>query len=200
MATSYSTFVAEDIELLGLRLRIERLFTAPLTARQPSTFLEESLQLASELPLETEKAKSELLVTPILNEMRRRNRGFFTYYSGYTLDVDKERGLTGRCDYILTKEPRNLVITAPLLAIVEAKNDNIHDAVPQCAAQLYAAQLFNERKGHPTPTLYGATTTGYDWLFMRLESVTVTVDSDVYQLRALNELLGVLQHVIDLYQ
>jgi hypothetical protein len=48
--------------------------------------------------------------------------------------------------------------------------------------------------------MYGATTTGFEWLFMRLEESNVKVDKQLYQLSALPELLGVLQRIIDIYK
>ncbi len=70
----------------------------------PSEILRQQLAEAEELPIKSEKARSELIITPILLELRRRNNKFFTIYSGDSLIVDKEKGLTGECDFILAKE------------------------------------------------------------------------------------------------
>jgi len=68
-----------------------------------SDWLKEALSMAKEIPKNSEKAKSELIVTPILLELRRRNDNFFTFFSGETLNVNSELGLSGECDFILTK-------------------------------------------------------------------------------------------------
>ncbi|MCU0426289.1 MAG: hypothetical protein MUF71_11755 [Candidatus Kapabacteria bacterium] len=200
MITSYSGFtsVTETEEILHITVRRSQLFPT-LPQLEPSVRLQETLAINRRLPLGNEKAKSEMLVAPVLSEIWLRNEAHSTLYSGYTLDVDREQGLTGRCGFIFSAE-NNIVVKAPIITIVEAKNDNVDEAVPQCAAQLYAAQIFNERNGRNVPILYGATTTGLEWLFVKLIGSVVTVDTDVYQLRALPELLGVLQHIINYYK
>ena len=42
-----------------------------------------------------------------------------------------------------------MVLTAPLIAIVEAKNDNIHNGLGQCIAAMFAAWEFNQQGEHP---------------------------------------------------
>jgi hypothetical protein len=201
MATSYSGFTYNDLKEINITVRRGKIFPSPIaTIFTPSAMLLEALEMSNQLPLGTEKAKSEMIVAPILAELWKKNRTAFAFFSGYTFDVDKEQGLAGRCDFLLSSVADSPLIEAPVLAIVEAKNDNVDEAVPQCVAQMYAAQMFNERNGKPLPSIYGATTNGFDWLFMRLEGSLVTVDKDIYQLRALAELLGVLQHIIDVYK
>jgi len=39
--------------------------------------------------------------------------------------VDKEQGLTGFCDYILTRTSRQLFVEAPVMMLVEAKNEDM---------------------------------------------------------------------------
>lgn len=199
MATSYSGFTSvDDIQSLGLLIKRQKLF-ADITFAEPSEVLKSILKMNTQLPLGNEKAKSEMLVAPILSEIWSRNQESCMLFSGYELSVNKEQGLTGRCDFLFSAID-NIIVEAPIIAIVEAKNDNVDDAVPQCIAQLFASQIFNEQKGRPTPVLYGATTTGFEWLFMRLRGSTVELDRDLYQLRSLSELLGVLQHIINVYK
>lgn len=53
-----------------------------------------------------------------------------------------------------------LTINAPMMIIVEAKNENIKGGLGQCAAVMLAAQLFNQQQGNEIKTIYGAVTTG----------------------------------------
>ena len=46
------------------------------------------------------------------------------------------------------------------LKIREAKNDNIKSEIPQCIAEMLAAQLFNERRQNQISVVYGVVTTG----------------------------------------
>ena len=69
-------------------------------------------------------------------------------FSGYPFNVDKEKGLAGACDFIISRSPEQLFIKAPVITIVEAKNENIIRGLGQCVAEMYAAKLFNERGGN----------------------------------------------------
>jgi len=197
MRKSYSHYRYEDIKALAIEINSQQLFrdTKLIPA---SDFLLQLLTMNQQLPLQSEKAKSELLITPILNEVRVRNKNSFTYFSGYQFNVDSKRGLKGFCDFIISKKYNAVFIESPLIAIVEAKhNQDLVDAVPQCVAEMYAAQLFNQQRGEIIKIIYGVITTGYDWLFLKLENNTVLVDIERYFLRNLAELLGVWQLIID---
>ena len=91
------------------------------------------------------------------------------------------------------------MIQAPVLSVVEAKDDNFEKGNPQCIAQMRAVQIFNEREGKPTPVVYGASTYGLAWQFLRLENDIVHVDTRFYALENLPNILGVLQHIVDCY-
>ncbi|MEL6232605.1 MAG: hypothetical protein AAFR24_22090 [Cyanobacteria bacterium J06627_3] len=71
---------------------------------QPAPRLQETLQ--DYLPLanaiNTEKARSELIIAPILLELRRQHRGKVGFFSGTEFTVNPDAGLSGYCDYILT--------------------------------------------------------------------------------------------------
>ena len=60
-------------------------------------------------------------------------------------DVDASRGLNGYCDFILTRSPLQSVLTAPVVAIAEAKNDNLRTGLAQCIAAMVAAREFDAR-------------------------------------------------------
>jgi len=197
MKKSYSHYHYPDLKELAIDVVSTKLFTS-ITLLQPSDLLLQILSINQQLPLQSEKAKSELLITPILNELWQRNPKVFTYFSGYQFNVDTTRGLKGFCDYILCKKYNAVFIESPLCAVVEAKhNQDLLDAVPQCAAEMYAAQLFNEQQGNNIQNIYGIVTTGYDWLFLKLNNQTLFVDNERYFLNNLAELLGCWQQIID---
>jgi hypothetical protein len=193
---SYSNFktIRSVKEKLGI-IQIEANLFKDLIPLEPSIRLLEDLEEAQELPTVTEKSKSELLITPILKEIRRRNGKKFTIYSGQALDINEE--LSGFCDYILSKAVGTIEVTAPLFCLVEAKNRTIEEGYGQCIAEMYAAQLFNEIDNPVVPPIYGCVSTGYDWSFLKLEGKTVIIDTKrYYQLANLPELLGALQAVV----
>ena len=199
---AYRDFTLEDIEMqFGIKNRNDALFTGDAIAPQtPSAELLRDLAEARELPIRSEKAKSELIVVPILLELRKLTNKFFTIYSGDTLLADKERGLVGECDFLLAKDTGSFSINVPLLSVVEAKKSDIEAGIPQCGAQLIGARVFNEQRRQKLPALYGCVTTADNWKFLKLQDQIITVDKDTYYLRELDVILGIFQHIISFYQ
>ena len=149
------------------------------------------------LAINTEKAKSEFIIAPVLMELRRMLPGAFGLFSGVELDVDAARGLNGLCDFILTRAPKQFILTAPLVAIVEAKNDNLRSGLGQCVAAMVAAQLFNQKSGVSLPTVFGVVTTGSAWKFLHLQQEIITLDIREYYIDNLGKILGVFKHIME---
>lgn len=158
------------------------------------TILAENTPLA--LAIHTEKARSELIIVPILVEVRRRMQRQISLFSGVDFTVAPQRGLSGVCDYILSASPEQLVVSAPVVMIVEAKNDNIKAGLAQCIAEMVAAQLFNEREGTGLTTIFGVVSTGSIWKFLKLEGSTVFIDMPEYYLESVDKILAVLLHMM----
>ena len=77
-----------------------------------------------------------------------------------------------------SRKPRdNSSSVCPLVAIVEAKNDDLRNGLGPCIAAMFAASLFNQQAGNPIPVVHGVVTTGGAWMFLRLAGSTVTLDS-----------------------
>ena len=145
----------------------------------------------------TEKAKSEFIIAPVLLELHRLLGGAFALFSGVELNVDVNKGLNGVCDFILSGSPRQFVLTAPLVTIVEAKNDNLRGGLGQCIAAMFAASLFNQKAGNPTPVVHGVVTTGGAWKFLKLEGTAVTLDLKEYYVDDPGKILGVLRSIVE---
>lgn len=152
--------------------------------------------LARNLPLaqaiNTEKARSELLIINLLLEVKEQLHGKISLFSGIDFTVDKERGLAGYCDYIIGGSPEQFYLDSPVVAVVEAKNENIVSGLGQCIAEMYAAQLFNQQEGKPHACIYGAVTTGDEWKFLKLAGNTVSIDKDAYYISETGRIIGVL--------
>lgn len=103
--------------------------------------LEEYLPLARAIG--TEKAKSELLVVPILVEIRKILSRKISLFSGSLFNVDISLGLTGYVDFLITLSTEMYTISSPVVTLVEAKNDLINNGIGQCVAEMVAAQIFN---------------------------------------------------------
>jgi hypothetical protein len=167
-------------------------------AVQPSKWLLKTLELNKVLPINSEKARAELLITPVLVECLSRNPKKLQCFSGNIFDVFPEKALKGRCDFLFTKH-FSLNIVAPVIAILEAKDDNVDNWYGQCGAEMYAARIFNEQRNEPYRTIYGAVTDGYEWIFLCLEENMLLVDAERYYLADLPRLLGSLQTIIEFY-
>ncbi|MFZ4698935.1 MAG: hypothetical protein ACOYMG_02690 [Candidatus Methylumidiphilus sp.] len=197
MKNSYSQYTAEDLGELGISVTMQQLFDE-IKAVNPSPWLLQTLAYNNALPTSTEKARSELLITPVLVELKQRNTEKISIFSGYPFDIDKKRGLKGFCDYLISNKHNAAFVESPVIAIVEVKKDqDLIDASPQCIAEMYAAQLFNQHHQENIPCVYGAVTSGYEWLFLRLEDNQVQIDYSRYFIQNLPELLGAWQTIID---
>ena len=93
---AYTNFSLYDLRSnFGIKDQVIKMFSsvAPI---EMSGWLRDTLAITQQMPLSSEKAKSELIVMPILLELRKRNDNFFTVYSGENLNIDVDRGLAGR--------------------------------------------------------------------------------------------------------
>ena len=199
---AYSDFktIRQFEEKFGFQQRLESLFQKrDLHAVKPSEHLTFDLQEAAEIALlNSEKAKSEFIISPILRELRRRNKTF-AFFSGYAFDVDKAQKLTGVCDFLLSTNVHAVEIKSPVVCLVEAKNRTIEEGFGQCAAEMYAARLLNERDDEPYRTIYGCVTTASEWHFLRLEDNFIIIDRDRYLLSELGILLAIFEKIIQFY-
>lgn len=187
LINQFQLTIVEDGELFA---EIE-----PATVPQSLTeMLSESAPLA--LAINTEKARSEMIIAPILIALRKLARHRISLFSGTDFTVAPEQGLTGFCDYIVSRARQQLFVTAPALIIFEAKNDNIKAGLAQCLAAMLAAQIFNARAGSEIEAIYGAVTTGSNWKFLRLTQQTIVIDQREYYLSELDAVLGVLLHIV----
>lgn len=159
-----------------------------------ATRFEDRYRLAT--AINTEKARSEFLIAPTLFEARFLAQARFHHlpalFSGSEFTVDRDRGLQGFCDYLMTASPEQFFIDAPLVAVVEAKNENLKNALGQCLAEMVAAQIFNQRAGIELPQIYGAVTSGTAWRFLTLAGETVAIDAVEYYIKEINKILGIL--------
>jgi hypothetical protein len=157
--------------------------------------LKENLSLA--LAINTEKARSELIITPILVELRKHFNYQISLFSGKEFNVDAEKGLNGFCDFLISRSPEQLLIKTPVIALVEAKNDNLQNGLPQCMAEMIAARIFNQRNHHHIIPIYGVVTTGTNWKFLQLIDQIIEVDLNDYFIENIGKIIGILKYCIN---
>ena len=194
---AYSDFSSRDLrQRFGIRFKAADLFSKSVPI-EPSAWLIEALARGQELGFNSEKSRSERLVTPILLELSKLNPHTFTVYSGMNLDVDELAGLKGECDFIFSLSRIQDFVTAPIFCITEAKKQDLEQGTVQASAQLFGANRLNEAEGSRIDTLYGCSTTGIEWRFLQYQNNEITIDERRYLLTDLPELLGVLQTIVD---
>ena len=127
-----------------------------------SDWLREALRKQRVLALRgnSEKARSEYIIAPIMAEVYELRQERANLFSGTEFNVDIQKGLAGFCDFLFSLVPSTIEIEAPIVSIVETKKEDILKGIPQCLAELIAAQIVNERAARPIDTLYGGVTNG----------------------------------------
>ena len=198
---AYSRFTLSQLKQdFGITLDESQNLFAQVSPRPMSELLtltlKDSLTLATRV--NTEKVRSELLIAPILMEVRRQLSNQISFFSGSEFNVDADRGLEGYCDYLLSRSPEQLEITSPVVVLIEAKKENLMGGIAQCIAEMIAAQILNDRSNNAIPIIYGAVTSGTNWQFLTLQGTQVNLDTTEYFISDVEKILGILHHAIRL--
>ena len=196
----YSQFTIDVIsETFGFTISERIGIFTDVSAVHYSTLLAQTLKeyIPLAVAIGTEKSRSEFIIAPILFEVKKQLLNRISLFSGKEFNVAPEQGLSGFCDFLISLSPEQLFIQAPVVTIVEAKNDNIQLGLGQCIAEMIAAKLFNERKENKIKIIYGVVTTGSIWKFMRLIEQRIEVDLDEYFIQDIGKILGILRSFVD---
>ncbi len=196
---AYNEFTLPGLKrLFGLQIEERNDLFAHAPPALVSAWLRETLdyQLPLALEISTEKARSELIIMPVLVETRRQLNDTISLFSGVEFNVDAQSGLKGVCDYLLSLSPLQLAVEAPVIAVAEAKNENVPRGIAQCLAEMVAAQQFNREQENAIPTVFGVVTTGSLWKFLRLEATRVLVDETEYHISRPEKIVGILLEMV----
>ena len=193
---SYSEFTTLDKvqKVFNLSITEDRNLFTDVEGLVISDYLQQTLKeyLPLATAINTEKARAEFLIAPVLAELRRQANYQISLFSGTEFDVDKEKGLSGYCDYIISCSKEQYFIDVPVVAIVEAKNENINGGLGQCIAEMVAAQIFNRNQERPLAEIYGVVTTGTVWKFLTLQDNLVLIDSQEYYINQVGMILAII--------
>lgn len=196
---AYSNFTLTEVQET---FQLEKVLSTGLFSEikpvEPSAYLSTVLgkKAALATAIGTEKARSELIVADILFELREHLEERISLFSGIEFNVDAKNGLVGVCDFLVSLSPDQLELQAPIIILVEAKNLDMKQGLGQCVAEMLAAQRFNAEKGNNIRAVYGATTTGIDWQFLKLEEKHLHLDMATYTLERCDRLLGILVSMV----
>ena len=191
LSAARKAFELETVRSIGLFSQTEPV--------EPSAELTRALAKKAPLAvaIATEKAKSELIVSEVLFELREHFEQRVSLFSGIDFTVDTDAELVGVCDFLVSLSPEQFELEAPVIVLVEAKRDNLTSGLGQCVAEMVAAQRFNAEKGNDIPRVYGATTTGVMWQFLKLEGQTLHIDMDIHTIERCDKLLGILASMVE---
>ena len=197
MAYSDFTTIAK-VKALGLEV-LEVKFLPHITPIEPSAYLQEALRLGLPVILArgSEKARSELLIAPILLEVSRHLSHKVSLFSGEDFTIDASRGLNGSCDFLISRSPQQLEIENPVIVIVEAKKVDLNSGLGQCLAEMFAAQIFNQSE---EAIVYGCVTTGTGWKFLKLQGSVASIDVTEYAIPPVNQILGILVWMVQQFE
>lgn len=196
---AYSDFTLDRVKKtfdLSISDKIDIFSSVPELECPP--FLAETLRENVPLALasNTEKSRSEMIIAPILISVRKHLNAQISLFSGIDFTVDAQKGLNGSCDFIISRSPELLILTAPVVTIVEAKKENINAGLGQCVAEMVAAKLFNEREGNNIQTIYGTVTTGTNWKLLKLVGQVIEIDLIEYYISNIGKILGILSSIL----
>jgi hypothetical protein len=165
---------------------------------EPSIFLTTAIERGMPVALGRgrEKARSEALVLPVLLEVRAIREQTISVFSGIEFNVDRKQGLAGFCDFLVARSALQIELEAPVVSIVEAKHEDLTQGIPQCVAEMHAAQVFNEKQKVAIDTVYGVITSGTAWRFLRLTGTSAEIDLTEYYISDVDKILGILNTMV----
>ncbi len=190
LGTVRKAFQLVTIEERGIFAGIEPV--AP--SEHLTAVLERNLPFA--IAIGTEKAKSELIIADVLVELCVHFDNRVSLFSGIDFNVDADAKLVDVCDFLVSLSPERLDVEAPVVVLVGAKRDSLTDGLGQCVAEMVAAQRFNAEAGNDIRCVYGATTSGTEWLFLKLAGKTLSIDLTAYPIDSCDKILGILASMV----
>jgi len=196
---AYSDFTLKKIKSeLNIKIVEKNSVFSHIKSVEISGYLKDTLKrnIPLALAINTEKARSEMIIINILLEIKEKFSDKISLFSGIDFNVDKEKGLTGFCDFIFSNSPEQLYLDSPVITITEAKNENIVSGLGQCIAEMYASQIYNEKEGYDLSSVYGGVTTGDEWKFIKLIKDTVYIDADNYYINDIEKIVGILTEMV----
>ncbi len=147
--------------------------------------------LSDDISFRNENAIRHQIITPILNVVVRHYKPLKLWIEE-PFNVDEDKGLTGKPDYLVASRIKTGEMSLPPLCIIEAKKADFDDGWAQALAEMVAASI----KG--AKVCYSAVTTGKIWEFGKLESSIFERDPDPVSTQDLQKVFDTLYWLFDL--
>lgn len=185
-------------EKFALTLREDEDLFATTPEVAPTPILRQHLDewTSVAIAINTDRSRAEMIIMPVLMDVVRLTRKGVAIFTGVNLDVDRIQGLNGVCDDLLANPVYQLFITRPLVAIVEAKKEDLVAGLGQCIAEMVAARIFNAKDRESQRTVFRVVTAGNVWKFLKLDGSTASVDRSEYHLSQIEKILGIFVSMV----
>jgi|SaaInl8_200m_RNA_FD_contig_71_125001_length_1366_multi_4_in_0_out_0_2 hypothetical protein len=196
MAYTDFTTLAQVEQELGVTIKQASKLYIDIAPIEVSSWFRETMELSYDLALNinTEEARQSLIVNHVLIELKTNLP--ISLFLKKSFPVDASKGLTGYPDGLVSNYPDELEIKAPVLVVVEAKNNDINSGFPQCLAEMVAADIFNHKAGIVRERIYGVVTDAVSWRFVKLQENVATIDRHTYPFNGGNQIIAILQTFI----
>ncbi|WP_133511607.1 hypothetical protein [Candidatus Thiosymbion oneisti] len=170
-----------------------------VTRDLPDWFLQDiTFALSIKRSQENEAFYEEFFIVPFLKEIWKHHRNIKVWSHIY---IQYDDDLCGNPDYIVSAlhEAHSYeVLSTPLLAAIQAKQQNFIAGWGQCLAAMLACQKINAdhpRDDQPLPPVYGIVSTGEIWEFGKLEAHTLKKYPAPISIANPVQLAGVLDYI-----
>jgi hypothetical protein len=194
MAFSNFKSIEQVIQQYPLKIRTER-FLPELSVDLPELFLENlNFSLERQAVNESEAFFIESFIFPFLQQAWKRH-GKLKLWSHRALTCDSQ--LSGEPDYLVSAwrdEVISQFVNTPLLAIVEAKQQDFEGGWGQCLAEMIACQKINQ---NDQLTIYGIVSSGLIWQFGKLQGNVFTKHPLPYSVTDPHRVFGNLDWVFN---
>ena len=187
------------IKKIPVKVLNEKCLAENLDLSLPEWFLEDmNFSLSIKSSQENETFYEEFLIVPFLKEVWKKH-SLLKVWSHWPLYYDKD--LSGKPDYLISgilEEQMYEVMSTPLLAVVQAKQQNFIAGWAQCLAAMIACQKLNdadetlEEKDIP---IYGIVSTEEVWQFARLEKDVLRKHPVPASIENPEHLAGILDYI-----
>jgi len=141
--------------------------------------------LSDDISFRNEDAIRHQIITPILNVVVRHYKPFKLWIEE-PFNVDEDKGLTGKPDYLIASRTKTGEMSLPPICVIEAKKADFDEGWTQALAEMVAAAI----KG--AEVCYGVVTTGKIWEFGKFESNIFERDPNPVSTQDLQKVLDTL--------
>lgn len=185
----FSSFsLADAVNFLKIEKFIDwKLEFQPLPA---SDFFNEKMRRLQRFDLTQSEPAKELLIDAVCEEVIQRHEKLKIWK---TPPVQSDE-LTGFVDYLVA--PDRVVVSAPLLCVIEAKKDDFEQGAAQCLIAMEACRENNVKSGL-SPKVLGIVSNGAGWKFYRLDEAGKVWESLLFTIAQIEILFGAVDSVFN---